>query len=262
MGKSFRAGNLSHFGRPLTRPKSSPALIEQNSFHLVAGQDELGLRRTLLERLSGVASARGAGALLVGLLLVTPPLSCSREADDVPAAGSGRSADETEVSSLQKALLTTAEVEQVVDDLARREYQDGDFAVLEATELTGWAEEAEAGVQRQWSRPYSWQFGEEVPNMVVRVTSTVLEFSDPATAEAASRSLTDQLGDLRPLGDGPGGFDLFGPVDRAHPTDLQSWLAVRVSGSRLEGVQLDAAGDEDRRLQLVSLVEMRAESSG
>lgn len=163
-------------------------------------------------------------ALVVGGAAALTWLNCAIDEGASVVAGPGPGAGGSALPA--DHLLTTSQVESVVDGLEEYEYPGGDHAVLGPTELgIGWTDRAASGVTRQWVRAYEWSVGDPVPEHIVHVNSTILEFESHADAEAAVEKLRAELPLGTPIGGTPPGYAAYGPADQQHRSEVRSCSA-------------------------------------
>ena len=199
--------------------------------------------------------------LVVGAAAALTGLGVGTDDDASVVAGPGPGVEGSAL--LADHLLTTSQVEGVVDGLEEDEYQTGDHAVLGPAQLgAGWTDEAISGVTRQWVRAHQWRSGDAVPERIVHVSSTILEFESRPDAEAAVDKLRAEVPLGPPIGGAPPGYAAYGPPEQEHPSDVRSWFGFKVEGRHVVSVELGAAGEVDRSEEFLALLELSNQQAG
>ena len=206
---------------------------------------DIGVRVRRRQRRSRVAVVSLA-VLFVGAALVGTSLG--NGADQViDATGTP---EEQSPQALAEYLLTDAIVEEQFPDLSRSDTTRGnrDYAVLGDTELSGPAEDAVAGVARQWSQPYSWSAGDPVSNQLINVASTAIGFPSSDDADSAAAEVLGLLDVAQAQGAMEITSDRFEGFCEPAGTDPdpRTCLAATTVGNVVVTVQMDFAGTGDR----------------
>lgn len=101
-----------------------------------------------------------------------------------------------------------------------------------------------------------------MPERIVHVSSTILEFESRPHAEAAADELPAEVPLGTPIGGRPPKYAAYGPPEPEHPSNVRNWFGFEVQGRHVVSVQLGAVGEVDRSEELLALLELSNQQAG